>query len=632
MEFTKDFFEDEVRNGFYVPGIMKRCWAASLEILLEFDRICKKHDIAYYIDYGTLLGAKRNGGFIPWDDDIDISLNREDFNRLKEVILKEAPEELSFNSVDINGNYDHIIACLGFYEVSLDRARLSKYHEFPFLSAIDICINDSVAKDADLEELREAKIIILAQLLKKLVAEETSGKNYEKAIKLVESKLKVRFDRKGNMSAQVYRLLNKFCKEFEGPKGRRDLYAWIPQTLQSSKLYYPQEDVFLLSTIQFEGIEFPAPKNVDSILRIEYGEYEKPSKSGGSHGYPFFHRYEKDFIKLAGGEDKWHFRYRFKKEDLEHEKKENIRDMAFSVLRSLAQQEEEMEKREKDYAFLQDTLANAQNTALTLGNIIEQRLGEDTKTVAILSEYCEILFHAYEKAQQEITPTEEIKALGEKRLACEKSLEKEWKKSMVILLDKAKHFPSIEGFYKKMQEREDWEVILMPIPYLYRNGDGSFVGEDIDTEKFPKEYSYVDYKSYAFDTMMPDCIVMNSPYDSCHVVQSIDPFFYSENMKKFTKNLLYIPWFVTDEIHWGDEDDGKAITIMDYYVCQPGLAHADYSFVQSENIRNSYIEKLVEFTGEEFRAEWEKKIIAAGSCLQGQDEELTKQVLSCIEA
>ena len=183
-----------------------------------------------------------------------------------------------------------------------------------------------------------------------------------------------------------------------------------------------------------------------------------------------------------------------------------------------------------------------------------------------------------------------------------------------------------------MQEREDWEVILMPIPYLYRNGDGSFVGEDIDTEKFPKEYSYVDYKSYAFDTMMPDCIVMNSPYDSCHVVQSIDPFFYSENMKKFTKNLLYIPWFVTDEIHWGDEDDGKAITIMDYYVCQPGLAHADYSFVQSENIRNSYIEKLVEFTGEEFRAEWEKKIIAAGSCLQGQDEELTKQVLSCIEA
>ena len=489
-----------------------------------------------------------------------------------------------------------------------------------------------MAKDAELEELREAKIIILAQLLKKLVAEETSGKNYEKAIKLVESKLKVRFDRKGNMSAQVYRLLNKFCKEFEGPKGRRDLYAWIPQTLQSSKLYYPQEDVFPLSTISFEGIEFPAPKNVDSILRIEYGEYEKPSKSGGSHGYPFFHRYEKDFIKLAGGEEKWHFRYRFKKEDLEHEKKENIRDMAFSVLRSLTQQEEEMKKREKDYAFLQDSLANAQNTALTLGNIIEQRLGEDTKTVAILSEYCEILFHAYEKAQQEITPTEEIKALGEKRLACEKSLEKEWKKSMVILLDKAKHFPSIEGFYKKMQEREDWEVILMPIPYLYRNGDGSFVGEDIDTEKFPKEYSYVDYKSYAFDTMMPDCIVMNSPYDSCHVVQSIDPFFYSENMKKFTKNLLYIPWFVTDEIHWGDEDDGKAITIMDYYACQPGLAHADYSFVQSENIRNTYIEKLVEFTGEEFRAEWEKKIIAAGSCLQGQDEELTKQVLSCLEA
>ena len=73
MEFAKDYFEDEVRNGFYIPGIMKRCWAASIEVMGEIDRICKKYNISYFLDSGTLLGAKRHGGFIPWDDDLDIA-------------------------------------------------------------------------------------------------------------------------------------------------------------------------------------------------------------------------------------------------------------------------------------------------------------------------------------------------------------------------------------------------------------------------------------------------------------------------------------------------------------------------------------------------------------------------------
>lgn len=630
MEFTKDFFEDEIRNGFYVPGIMKSCWASTIEILSEVDKVCKKHNISYYIDYGTLLGAKRSGGFIPWDDDIDISMNREDYDRFRSVIDEELPPELEFNSVEKNDDYDNIIATVGFHDVSFDPYRLGKYHEFPFLSAIDICVNDRIARDNDLEELREAKIIVLAQLMKKIFDKELEGKNFEKALQLVESKLMVRFNRKKEIPPQGYRLLNKFCKEFEGEKGREDLYGWIPQTFKTERMYFPKEDVFPLSEISFEGFTFPAPKNVDKVLRIEYGDYEKPCKSGGSHGYPFFYTYERSLIKSAGGEENWHFRYSFKKEDILHEKKDNIRDIVFSALRSLISQEEEMLKQVENFNFLRSALAETQKMVLTIGNTIEQRLGENTKTVPFLSRYCEILFQAYEKAEKEEGAENELRALETLRQECTQVLEREWKKTMVILLDKAKHFSSIEGFYKKMLENDTWEVLLMPIPYLYRKGSGSFSEEVIDTEKFPKEYSYTNYKNYAFDAMMPDCIVMNSPYDSCNVVYSIDPFFYSENMKKFTKNLFYIPWFVTDEIEWGVEEDGKAITMMDYYVCQPTLSHADHSFVQSEQIRKTYIEKLTEFAGEETREIWEDKIIAAGSCLQGKDEELTKHILSCL--
>ena len=65
MELSREFFYDEVRDGFYIPAMMKRAWGAELGILSEIDKICKKHNIPYYISYGTLLGAVRCKEFIP---------------------------------------------------------------------------------------------------------------------------------------------------------------------------------------------------------------------------------------------------------------------------------------------------------------------------------------------------------------------------------------------------------------------------------------------------------------------------------------------------------------------------------------------------------------------------------------
>ena len=81
MEFPDSYFEDEVREGFFVAGMIKRAWAAQVEVLLDIDKVCKKNQITYFADFGTLLGAVRHQGFIPWDDDLDISMKREDYNR-----------------------------------------------------------------------------------------------------------------------------------------------------------------------------------------------------------------------------------------------------------------------------------------------------------------------------------------------------------------------------------------------------------------------------------------------------------------------------------------------------------------------------------------------------------------------
>ena len=78
LEFPREYFIDEVRDGFYVNGLMKRCWAAQLEALNDIAGVCEKYQIRWYADFGTLLGAVRHGGFVPWDDDIDICMFRED--------------------------------------------------------------------------------------------------------------------------------------------------------------------------------------------------------------------------------------------------------------------------------------------------------------------------------------------------------------------------------------------------------------------------------------------------------------------------------------------------------------------------------------------------------------------------
>jgi hypothetical protein len=73
-----------------VSSKMKRIWKVNMNLLAELDRVCNKYKIKYHVCYGTLLGAVRHKGFIPWDDDIDVFIMRDDYNRL----LKVAPAEI----------------------------------------------------------------------------------------------------------------------------------------------------------------------------------------------------------------------------------------------------------------------------------------------------------------------------------------------------------------------------------------------------------------------------------------------------------------------------------------------------------------------------------------------------------
>ena len=92
MEFPQNYFCAEVRDDFEIPAMMKRAWAAELEVLSVIADVCERHHLQYFADYGTLLGAVRHKGFIPWDDDIDICMLREDYMELIRVLPDELPQ------------------------------------------------------------------------------------------------------------------------------------------------------------------------------------------------------------------------------------------------------------------------------------------------------------------------------------------------------------------------------------------------------------------------------------------------------------------------------------------------------------------------------------------------------------
>ncbi len=83
IKLEDDFYKEEIRCGFRVTEKRKRVWAVLLNMLHEFDTFAKKYNLKYYAGYGTLLGAVRHKGFIPWDDDVDVVMTRDEYMKME---------------------------------------------------------------------------------------------------------------------------------------------------------------------------------------------------------------------------------------------------------------------------------------------------------------------------------------------------------------------------------------------------------------------------------------------------------------------------------------------------------------------------------------------------------------------
>ena len=180
----------------------------------------------------------------------------------------------------------------------------------------------------------------------------------------------------------------------------------------------------------------------------------------------------------------------------------------------------------------------------------------------------------------------------------------------VFLPYKASMWDSLESVWRAAEEDPDCDAYVIPIPYFDKNPDGSFREAHYEGDLYPDYVPVTGYNDYDFEARRPDMIYIHNPYDECNHVTSVHPFFYSKNLKQYTDNLIYIPYFMLGEV---DPEDEEAVKGMQHFCLVPGVFHADKVVVQSEDMRQVYIKVLTKEVGENSREIWEKKILGLGS-------------------
>lgn len=286
-------------------------------------------------------------------------------------------------------------------------------------------------------------------------------------------------------------------------------------------------------------------------------------------------------------------------------------------------------------------LAQCQESAINLGEMIEEVEGEGTKAVSFLERYCESLYQIYSMLEQResISGQKAWKSLRKALVQAENSIKNDIKVRVeaVFLPYKASMWDSLESVWRAADEDPDCDAYVIPIPYFDKNPDGSFREAHYEGELYPEDVPVTWYEDYDFAGRRPDLIFIHNPYDECNYVTSVHPFFYAKNLKQFTDKLVYISYFILEEI---EPDDKAATEGMITYCNVPAVYYADKVIVQSEKMRQVYVNVLSEITkntsvGKEY---WEAKILGLGSpkvdkvlSTRKEDVEVPKDWLKIIE-
>lgn len=268
--------EEEVRDGYTVSKKMKQVWAVQIDLVKKLLEVCQKHNLKIWADGGTLLGTVRHKGYIPWDDDIDMAMMREDYDKLIAIGQKEFKHPYFLQSGYVeefnrgfarlrNSNTTGIMPC----DINLN------FNQGIF---IDIFVYDAVPNNNT-----KLKKLLFMQTLRRIPL---NMKVYGCAdfydIKLLLCYIYSKFYFLFNTYTSAFKKFdNTFRKYKISDNDDIACISFRPNMLN----IFRREKKWYNETIlmPFEDIKMPIPIGYDFILSKQYGNYMKPAKIPALH-------------------------------------------------------------------------------------------------------------------------------------------------------------------------------------------------------------------------------------------------------------------------------------------------------------------------------------------------------------
>ncbi len=225
-----------------------------VEMLMAIDKVCRKHNIDYWLDFGSLLGVVRHKGFIPWDDDMDISIMKSDYNRLREALIADLPEQFVFQDSSTEPYF------FSTYARVRDRKSYCFYPNFVKQKEqglwIDICLYEEVASKP---------LKIFTDYIYRRTYREThhfGDVAYKNFLERWTKKIIAYCLHPFSLALVAFnRLLSKNNK------------IGMMSRFECSNDFYYKKNIFPLKEMEFEGHQVKVPANPDAHLRGIYGDY-----------------------------------------------------------------------------------------------------------------------------------------------------------------------------------------------------------------------------------------------------------------------------------------------------------------------------------------------------------------------
>ena len=636
-EISMDFFRDEVRNGFFIPTAVKQAWAAQLQVLDVIETICRKHDITYFADWGTILGTVRHGGYVPWDDDMDICMKREDYTRFKEAAKTELPKDFQIH--DYEHQEDHwlfLSRVANSVHINFEPEHMKQFHNFPYIAGIDIFVLDYLYKDEQQEKQRCEEVKHIIAVADSIIAGEIAQPVKEANLIQLEQKYHKTFNRKldnRHMGIELYRLAEEQMARV--PKEESDRMAQIfPWGLLGNrgqdKKYYEK-----FVRLPFENTIMPVPADYHRILSGRYHDYFKIHKVWSGHDYPYFEGQRKNLQAVADFKlpeftfDKAMLRQNAGKRDnqdtmqnIAAEALSNIEKLHNAFLAEISRKTAGAEQADS-VAQLLDMLAQCQSVAIDLGNFIEQMKGEENLSakacVAALEEYCEKIFNVYNNLSLALGREKEdfqklCAALNWAFVQMKQTVESEiiYKKLVAFLPDNPKRWKEMQALYDYYTQQENTEACVIPLPLFTKNLYGEIVAGQDEYDRNDKRNEYPAYlnvipwhtvqmQSYEFAA-----IVIQNPYDAENPYLTVPPVYYAKQLQQYTDCLIYMmPQGVNDFT----ENDITDVYGLKYSLMMPGAMYADRILIESPAMKALFVNHLTAFAGEDTKEVWADKVM-----------------------